>query len=325
MSIHFEESDFVTPLEVRLHWLARIPNQTNHLILFQQVMVEYWSGPDPSLPLVLQVAEDIGFDTVLNWMGGWMNPLYWLQNPEEAQTLSRLAIAFAQHFQQFDLLEQWLCNLWDWLHGTSVESGLPLERATCSCSIGQRDLEDLMADVLCAGVCQCLSSALALTMAKYVHKVPAGDRLSPVCRHIKELLLQKLNPELCLDWIHSAPRVDLDIERMALQYPELLSTLWRLDGQQHRRTDILRLAALLPSIPMWAVREAEKIVYRTGVWPNWLSPFSSEVGYLIPHMMQGERLIDRSWWARVYFKHSQDLSEHYKCMLCFNAMYSLID
>jgi uncharacterized protein (DUF433 family) len=146
-------------------------------------------------------------------------------------------------------------------------------------------------------------------MAKHTHHLPAGDRLYPVCRQVKELLLQQLNLDLCASWIDSAPRVDLDIERMALQFPELLNILWRMDDQQRRRTDILRLAALLPTIPMWAVREAEKIVHRTSVWPNWLSPFSREVAHLVPHMMQGRRLIDRIWWARVFFHHSKDLSE----------------
>lgn len=304
------EIECQAPIDIRLAWIAKIPNSSNRFVLFRQLILEYWSSENPSLPLVLQIAEDIGFDTVLDWMGGWINPLFLVQSTSDAKTLARLAIDFAVHFQHQALLEAWLMDVWDWIRvKNSIEAGFAVWKGRRVLIHG--DVESIyseIASILSYGLQYALDSDLALVMAKATRALSAGDPLLKPCRTAKEHLLQQSHPDLCSVWLNSAPEVDLDVERISLQVPALLNTLWRMDARGQRRGDVLRLAALLQTIPMWAVREAEKVVRRSGHWPMWVSPFSKEVAHLLPHLMTSPQLIHRLWWARAYLNHSADLS-----------------
>ena len=78
------------PVTVRLSWLSKVPPTKKTLYIFQSMLVDYWRQSEPRIGFVLDIGESIGFDTVLSWMQGWVNPLF-LAQQESGLILGRVA------------------------------------------------------------------------------------------------------------------------------------------------------------------------------------------------------------------------------------------
>ena len=70
------------------------------------MLVDYWQQPQPQIEFVLDIGRAIGFDTVLSWMQGWVNPLF-LAQQDSGLILGRVSFQFAEHFNRIDLIGTW--------------------------------------------------------------------------------------------------------------------------------------------------------------------------------------------------------------------------
>ena len=301
------------PVQIRLSWLAKTPSTSTRLYLFQHMLLEYWQDGEPDLNFVLEIAQRIGFDTVLNWMQGWLNPLFLAQHTD-GQILGDVAFKFAEHFKRIDLIEQWTRMLWNWIrssdaiqHGfvhwnsrrvpiADTETSLLFEKAYELLVIGNTLSQQ--GDIM-------RSAVLDFEMTEQV--VELVDIQKQVLRRIivdwKRILLCDSDAMLLQRWIDTAPKTDLDVDRAVLDKPLVLTHLWRLDKEGVRRSEILQLSGLIRPIPHWAIAYAQRHIVQTGYWPTWLSPYTSDVSSLISYMLENSEGGDRLWWLKIYTSH----------------------
>lgn len=301
------------PVDVRLSWLAKTPSTSTTLYLFQRMLLEYWQDGEPDLHFVFEIAQRIGFDTVLNWMQGWLNPLFLAQHTD-GQILGDVAFKFAQHFMRMDLIEQWTRMLWNWIRSNDaiqhgfvhwnsrrvpiVETEIPMlfERAYELLMIGNtlsRQVDIMRDAVLTFGEVETISFVVD-NQRQVVNRIIVDWKHILLCTS-DTILLQR--------WIDTAPKTDLDVDRAVLDEPLILTHLWRLDKDGARRSEILQLSGLIRPIPHWAVAYAQRHIVQTGYWPTWLSPYIRDVSSLILYMLEKSVGGDRLWWLKIYTSH----------------------
>jgi len=301
------------PVEVRLSWLAKTPSTSTTLYLFQHMLIEYWQVGEPDLSFVLEIAQRIGFDTVVNWMQGWLNPLFLAQHTE-GQILGDVAFKFAEHFKRIDLIEQWTRMLWNWIrssdaiqHGfvqwnsrrvpiAEAETSLLFERAYELLMIGNALSQqvDIMRDAV--------QDSKMIKQGEYLVEIQK-QVLNRIIVDWKRILLCDSDTILLQRWIDTAPKTDLDVDRAVLDKPLVLTHLWRLDKEGLRRSEILQLSGLIRPIPHWAIAYAQRHIVQTAYWPTWLSPYTSDVSSLISYMLENSEGGDRLWWLKIYTSH----------------------
>ncbi len=299
------------PVKVRLDWLSQSTSTSQTFYLFQTMLIEYWQQPSPDLNFVLTIGERIGFDTVLTWMQGWLNPLFLAQH-ENGQILGEVSLRFAEHFQRLDLIEQWTRMLWNWLSATDafddgfvrwnsrrvpiVKDKIPMLLAVAQGLLYQGMELSRQPLLMQTAVLDWEGRDLSLNTVQW--KVVQEVLLS-----WKERLLLEYNPPLIRSWLHRAPMVDRDFERIILEHPPLLDAVWELDVDGQRRSEILRLAGLSKPIPAWSIAFAQRIIQERRYWPTWLSPYAKEAGSLVSLMLEQAKGGHRLWWLKVYTQH----------------------
>lgn len=304
----------VVPVRVRLAWLSKVPASRKTLYLFQTMLVDYWQQTDPQIEFVLDIGQAIGFDTVLSWMQGWVNPLF-LAQQESGLILGRVSFQFAEHFKRMDLIGTWTRMLWNWLRDKdSVQDGF-IHWNSRRVPIAEAKIESLV-----NSVSELLELGLVL---KPQHELLNNAALEldsqwmKTCAPVQYLALSKIllrwkrhqlvnGDEFFLrHWLHQTPLVDLEVERAILDNPELLDKTWRLDTDGARRSEIIRLAGLIRPVPSWAIALANRGVVETGYWPTWLSPHAKEAVGLLPLMIEQAQEVHRLWWLKVYSQHGE--------------------
>ena len=297
------------PVEVRLFWLSKVPASPKTLYLFQTMLVDYWQQPDPDVQFVLDIGSTIGFDTVLSWMQGWVNPLF-LAQQESGLILGRVSFQFAEYFRRQDLIDVWTRMLWNWLRdGASLQEGFVhwnSRRVPIRGSL--ESLVSSVSDLLWLGLELCDQSVF-MNQA-YVDCIDNLDEQSPLQKKLGHILRDWKRQELSRGgsfflerWIEQAPSVDLEVERAVLDSPDLLDRLWRLDVDGQRRSEIVRLAGLARPIPTWAIALAHQRIVETGYWPIWLSPHVKEASSLLSLMIETSQGGHRLWWLKIYSTH----------------------
>ncbi len=304
------------PIRRRLYWLSRVPEASSRLYVFQALLVDYWkehvTNSQSDLDFVLQIGRQIGFDTVITWMQGWLTPLFLAQH-NDGYTLGNVALHFAQYFERPDLIGQWSRMLWNWLRSPdALQQGFVQwnSRRVPIAKEGVASLFETVRSLLLLGLehvpqtkltREAVLSQPTLISRCTVHE--QGHTVRQVLLIWKRQLLQAGDIVLLQSWIASAPETDLEVERAVLDAPSLLTVLWKLDEEALRRSEILRLAGLIRPVPNWAIAFGQRQIYQHGYWPTWLSPHVPEASGLIPLMLQHSTGGHRLWWLKIYSQH----------------------
>ena len=286
---------YQVPVVVRLFWLSKVPPSPKTLYLFQTMMVDYWQHSSPDIQFVLDIGAAIGFDTVLSWMQGWVNPLF-LAQQEAGVILGRVAFQFAEYFHRQDLIGAWTRMLWNWLRdGSSLQEGfvhwnsrrVPIRGEVANLVAGVSELLWLGLE---------LHDQSGFMNQAYVDCVGNLDEQCLLHNEILSILRDWKRQQLAQGasfflerWIEQGPKVDLEVERAVLDSPELLDIVWRLDVDGCRRSEIVRLAGLVRPIPTWAIALAHQWILETGYWPIWLSAHAKEASSLLSLMIETAR------------------------------------
>ena len=295
------------PVRTRLYWLSRIPFDGRRIPLFQRLLIDYWEGDDADQSVVIDVCEQVGVDTILGWMEGWVNPLFIAQNGERGHTLARLSMDVSTHFQRQTLLLKWMNVLWSWINDSPVDGRFVRWK-------GRRVPLRLELDVFLEIIFKILSFGIhqlqGVVFSRLVFQTPSPSESEysyawwiRIWRMAKEALLVHRDDMIIQQWYQDSPKIDLDVERAILQDEQLLSLLWQKDSLGQRRSELLRLAGLVTEMPYWAVVEATRLVQQEQYWPKWLSPYASETTTLVALMCSGDDIQDRLWWWRVHYHH----------------------
>ncbi len=304
------------PIRRRLFWLSKVSQASNRLYIFQALLIDYWKEHVPNsqsdLDFVLQIGRQIGFDTVITWMQGWLNPLFLAQH-SDGYTLGNVALQFALYFDRPDLITQWSRMLWNWLRSPDALQQGFVQWNSRRVPIAEDAVANLFENVqslLLLGLKHAPQIDLmrdAVIAGNSLISRATFDQQAHIVRQVvlvwKRQLLHLGDPLLLQSWIDSAPEIDLEVERAVLDAPELLTKLWRLDEESVRRSEILRLAGLLRPVPTWAIAFAQRQIQQHGHWPTWLSPHVPEASGLIPWMLQDSVGGHRLWWLKVYAQH----------------------
>ena len=299
------------PFATRLYWLGVEESTSQTLYAFQLLLIEAWDPSSEQKDIFLQTAERIGFSEVLEWMRQWCSPLFIGQylhaEKDITATLSQATIDFCMHFQAHSLLESWLDQVWNWgLSADQIKGNFISWQNTrvfvSNIASHRKQLFQKLAALIFNGAKKLyhqerpyLLYRLYFEGQQFETQAEAGW----IKKDAHQFLLQEGDITLIQEWIDSAPASDPLMERYLLQDVQKLSKAWRQDKKVMRRQEILRIAALQKPIPRWALSVANKQITREAVWPHWLSPYGSDVVFLIRQMILMASGRNKLWWLRV--------------------------
>jgi hypothetical protein len=296
------------PVFVRLKWLGKDLARQQTFRAFQYMLIESWEEDESLEQEFFNTAKRIGFQSVLRWMQQWATPLFIAQYNRENQQLgsklSRCAISFSVHFQEIDLLQEWLQELLVWLQNPKGIKGRYLSWNGRSVLIGGLDPTKLSLDIsaiVLFGAGQLYRNGNQQTLfelfmnSKNIVDKSAGNWMQD---QAKKMLIEFCNKQLIEHWITNAPHHDQDIRRALTIDSQFLAIAWKSDKKGARRREVLSIAALQKPVPRWAILVAEREVQQSTIWPHWLSPFRREVIPIVYEMVSRSSGQDRLWWIR---------------------------
>ena len=302
------------PFAIRLQWLGVGKLTSTTLYAFQLLLVEAWDPNSAETELFLQTAERIGFVAVLEWMRQWCSPLFIGQYFHSEQNITRMlsqaTLDFCIHFQAYSLLENWLDEVWNWCLSSNQIKGNFIswqnKRVFVSdIASNQKELLQQLAEIIFNGAKALYSQERPYLLYRlYFEGEQVEQKINSnwVKKDSHQFLLQEGDITLIQEWIDIAPKSDSLMERYLLQDVQKLSKAWRQDKKVMRRLEILRIAALQKPIPKWALSVANKQITRKFLWPHWLSPYGSDVIFLVRQMIIESSGRNQLWWLRVFHR-----------------------